>query len=108
VDKLYVIAMIAVISLVTVLLRFLPFWIFGKKRTVPPFVAYLGRVLPPAAMGMLVVYCLRDLAPLSYPYGLPQLIACVAVVLLHVLWRNTLVSILGGTVTYMLLLQLVF
>lgn len=106
--ELYVILMIAVISLVTVLLRFLPFLIFGKKREVPRVIMYLGRVLPPAAMGMLVVYCLRDMAPLAYPYGLPQLIACTVVVALHVLWRNTLVSILGGTATYMLLLQLVF
>ena len=107
-DKLYVIAMIAVISLVTVLLRFLPFLIFGKRREVPPFVSYLGRVLPPAAIGLLVVYCLRGVTLLSHPFGLPQLIACAVVVILHVLWRNTLISILGGTATYMLLLQLVF
>ena len=107
-NKLYVIGMIAVIALVTVFLRFLPFWIFGKRRTVPPFISYLGRVLPPAVIGMLVVYCLRGVTLLAHPYGLPQLIACAVVVILHVLWRNTLISILGGTAVYMLLQQLVF
>ncbi|MBQ9801565.1 MAG: branched-chain amino acid transporter permease [Clostridia bacterium] len=103
-----VIAMIAVISAVTVALRFLPFLIFGKGRKTPPFLSYLGRVLPYAIMGMLVVYCLRGVTLLSAPHGLPEAIASATVVLLHVWRRNTLLSILGGTVVYMLLVQLVF
>lgn len=107
-NNVRVIAMIAVISAVTVALRFLPFLIFGKGRKTPPFLAYLGRVLPYAIMGMLVVYCLRGVTLLSAPHGLPEVIASATVVLLHVWRRNTLLSILGGTLVYMLLVQLVF
>ncbi len=105
---LRVLSMIVVISAVTILLRFLPFLIFGKSKKTPPFLAYLGRVLPYAIMGMLVVYCLRGVSVTAAPHGLPELVACAAVVLLHVWRRNTLVSILGGTAAYMLLVQLVF
>ncbi len=101
-------SMIAVISAVTILLRFLPFFVFGKSKKTPSFLVYLGRVLPYAIMGMLVVYCLRGISLIAAPHGLPELIACGVVVLLHVWRRNTLISILGGTVTYMLLVQLVF
>ena len=99
---------IAVISAVTVLLRFLPFLVFGKGRKTPAFITYLGKVLPYAIMGMLVVFCLKNVSLLAAPHGLPELIACALVIVLHVLFRNTLVSILGGTAVYMLLVQLVF
>lgn len=98
---------VGVIALVTILLRFLPFWIFRNRET-PKFVAYLGRVLPYAIMGMLVVYCLKGVTPLKYPYGLPELIACALVALAHIWKRNTLLSILTGTVAYMLMVQLIF
>ena len=100
--------MVAVIALVTMLLRFLPFVIFSGRKTTPPFVAYLGRVLPYAIMAMLVVYCLRHIQFASAPHGLPELLACAAVAVLHLWKRNTLLSIVGGTVCYMLLVQLVF
>ncbi len=107
-DKnLYAAAAIAVMAAVTLLLRVLPFLIFGKRET-PPFVKFLGKYLPYAIMGMLVVYCLKAVRPLAYPYGLPELIALVIVALLHVWKRNTLLSIVSGTVAYMLLVQLVF
>ena len=93
-------------SLVTILLRFLPFLVFRKK--VPPCITYLGRVLPPAIIGMLVIYCLKDTVITSAPFGLPELIAGVMVVLLQAWKRNALLSILCGTVVYMLLIQLVF
>ena len=99
---------VAVISAVTVLLRFLPFLLFGKGRKTPAFITYLGKVLPYAIMGMLVVFCLKNVSLLAAPHGLPELIACALVIVLHVLFRNTLVSILGGTAVYMLLVQLVF
>ena len=99
---------VAVVALVTIALRFLPFVIFSGNKTTPPFVAYLGRVLPYAIMGMLVVYCLRNVQLFSAPYGAPEFIACAAVVLLHLWKRNTLISIVGGTACYMLLVQLVF
>ena len=102
------ILLIAVAVLVTMATRFLPFLIFGEKRKTPPIIKYLGKVLPCAIMGMLVVYCLKDVSFLSAPFGLPELIACVVVAALHVWKRNSLLSIGGGTVCYMLLVQLVF
>lgn len=106
--ELYAAAMVAVISLVTIALRFLPFWIFGESRKTPPWLAYLGQVLPFAIMGMLVVYCLKDISFLSSPYGIPQLLSCAVVAALHVWKRSTLLSIAGGTACYMLLIQFVF
>ena len=99
--------LIAVIAAVTYLLRSLPFLVFPGGRT-PAFVDYLGKVLPYAIMGMLVVYCLKDTTVLSWPYGIPELISCVVVVLLHVWRKNTLLSIGLGTACYMVLIQLVF
>jgi len=96
---------IAVAALVTAALRFLPFWIFGGRRKTPELVTYLARVLPYAIMGMLVVYCLKDL---SAPFGLPELLGCAAVVVLHIWKRSTLLSIGGGTLVYMLLISFVF
>ena len=101
-------ALVAVMAAVTILLRFLPFLIFRADRPIPAYVVYLGHVLPPAIIGMLVVYCLKDTAVTAAPYGLPELIAAMSVVGLQVWKRNSLVSILSGTVIYMLLVQLVF
>ncbi len=100
--------MIAVISAVTILLRFLPFFIFGEKRKTPEIIIYLGKVLPFAIMGMLVVYCLKDMSFLKVPYGIPEIIGSVTVAGLHIWKRNTLLSIGCGSVVYMLLVQLVF
>ncbi len=102
------ILMIAVMALVTILLRFLPFWIFGENRKTPEFITYLGGVLPFAIMGMLVVYCLKDINFMSSPFGIPEIIGCVVVTLLHIWKRNTLLSIGVGTLCYMLLVQFVF
>lgn len=98
---------VAVVAAVTILLRFLPFWIFGNRET-PKFVLYLGRVLPFAVMGMLCVYCLKGVSFIAFPYGIPELLSVLLVVLLHLWRRNTLISIIGGTACYMLLVQLVF
>ena len=100
--------MIAVIALVTAALRFLPFLIFGENRKTPPLVTYLGQVLPYAIMGMLVVYCLKGVSLTAFPFGIPELLGCAAVTLLHIWKRNTLLSIGAGTVCYMLLVQYVF
>ena len=100
--------LIVVAVLVTAATRFIPFLIFGEKRKTPPIIEYLGTVLPCAIMGMLVVYCLKDVSFLKGSYGIPELIACVVVAALHVWKRNSLLSIGGGTVCYMLLVQLVF
>ena len=101
-------AMIAVIALVTAILRFLPFWIFRNNQKTPPLIAHLGQVLPFAIMGMLVVYCLKDVSLTAAPFGIPELVGVAAVALLHVWKRNTLLSIGAGTVCYMLLVQFVF
>lgn len=92
----------------TMVTRFLPFILFSKGDRTPPFVRYLGRVLPPAVFGLLVVYCLKNLSVLVYPYALPEIIAIAAVVLLHLWKRQMLLSIFSGTLCYMVLLQLVF
>ena len=100
--------MVALVAAVTILLRFLPFWIFGENRSTPPLIAYLGKVLPFAIMGMLVVYCLKDVSFTSAPYGIPELLCCALVAVLHVWKRSTLLSIGAGTLCYMLLVQHIF
>lgn len=99
---------IAVSAAVTLLLRALPFLIFGGKQRIPSVIIYLGNALPFAVMGMLVVYCLKDVPILSAPHGLPELIAGGLTAGLYVWKRNTLLSILCGTACYMVLVQLVF
>ena len=107
-DKLHTALLIAVVALVTIGLRFLPFLIFGKNRQTPPLITYLGQVLPYAIMGMLVVYCLKDVTLTAAPFGIPEAIACAVVALLHIWKRNTLLSIGAGTLCYMLLVQFIF
>ena len=99
---------IAVAAMVTMALRFLPFLIFRENRKTPVIVEYLGKVLPYAIMGMLVVYCLKGVSFAETGNWLPQLMGCAVVAALHVWKRNTLLSIGVGTVCYMLLVQLVF
>ena len=98
--------LVAVMAAVTILLRFLPFLVFRKET--PPYLVYLGKVLPPAIIGMLVIYCLKDVSLLSAPFGIPELAGAACVVLLQMWKRNSLVSILTGTVFYMVLVQGVF
>lgn len=99
---------IVVAALVTAATRFLPFLMFGSGKKTPDIILYLGKVLPYAIMGMLVVYCLKDVYFLASPHGIPELLGCVAVAVLHLWKRNSLLSIGIGTVFYMLLVQLVF
>lgn len=100
--------LIAVCALVTAALRFIPFLIFGGKRKTPQFINYLGKVLPFAIMGMLVVFCLKSTSVTSFPYGIPELISVSVVAGLHIWKRNTLLSIIAGTVIYILLINFVF
>ena len=99
---------IAVIAVITAALRFIPFLVFDGKKELPAYINYLGKVLPGAIMAMLVVYCLKGVSFRSLSGFLPEAIATAVVVLLHVWKRNTLLSIISGTVCYMLLVQLVF
>ncbi len=99
---------IALCVAATVLTRALPFVLFPSSRKAPDWVNYLGKVLPAAVFGLLVVYCLRNVDVLSSPHALPEIIAIAVTILLHVWRRQMLLSIAGGTVVYMLLVQLVF
>lgn len=100
--------MILVIAGVTFLTRFLPFLFFPASKQPPKMVTYLSNVLPAAVMGMLVVYCLKGVSPLTYPHGLPELIAIILVVGSYIWKRNTLLSVLIGTISYMVLIQWIF
>ncbi|MEG0495903.1 MAG: AzlD domain-containing protein [Eubacterium sp.] len=88
--------------------RFLPFILFPENKNTPDIILYLGRVLPPAMMGLLVVYCLRNTVLIKTPHGFPELISIAVIILLHHLKDNVLLSIAGGTAVYMLLIQFVF
>lgn len=99
---------IALCVLGTVICRFLPFIVFSEKRPTPPFIQYIGKFLPSAVFGMLVVYCLRNVNPMTGNHGLPELIAIAVTVGLHFWKHQMLFSIAGGTVCYMLLLHFVF
>ena len=92
----------------TMLTRFLPFAIFNEKRKTPALVQYLGRFLPSAVFGMLVVYCLRNVHMLSGTHGLPEFISILVTGVLHIWKRQMLLSIAGGTICYMLLVHFVF
>ena len=96
--------LILVMSAVTIILRALPFLVLGGRKT-PSYILYLGRVLPFAIIAMLVVYCLKDVNVFSGSHGIPELVACVVTAGLHVWRRNTLLSILGGTICYMAMVQ---
>ena len=102
------VAAIAVMAVVTFLTRFLPFLLFDRGESPPKLVLYLGRVLPPAIIAMLIVYCLRGVS-FSTPGGwIPQLLCAAVVVVLHLWKHNNLLSIFGGTALYMVLVQAVF
>ena len=99
---------IALIALTTIALRFLPFWLFPPSKQPPALITYLGKVLPRAAIALLVVYAVKDVSIVTFPHGLPELVAIVAIVVVHVIKRNTLLSIATGTLLYMMMVQLVF
>ena len=99
---------ILAVSVGTVLTRSLPFWLFPEKKEPPKAVAYLGRVLPAAMMGLLVVYCLKGVQWTAAPHGVPEVVSVGVVAALHKWKGNVLLSIAGGTILYMLLVQVVF
>ena len=99
---------ILAVAVTTFATRAVPFLIFPKGKPIPKTIEYLGKVLTPAVIGMLVVYCLKDTPVIAAPHGIPELIAVLTVVILHVWKRNNLLSIGAGTVLYMFLVQAVF
>lgn len=101
-------ATIIVVVCATLATRFLPYILFPEGRKVPAFVNYLGKVLGPAVFGLLVVYCFRNTPILTGNHGIPEVIALVVTVVLYIWRREMMIPMLGGTVCYMLLVQLVF
>jgi branched-subunit amino acid transport protein AzlD len=99
---------IGAVMLGTVITRFLPFILFSNGKLKSAYIEYLGRVLPYAAIGLLVVYCMKGVRFTVYPYGIPEAAAIVCIVLLHLWRKNVLLSIGGGTLIYMVLVQTVF
>ncbi|WP_034907719.1 branched-chain amino acid transporter permease [Eremococcus coleocola] len=99
---------ITLITLVTALIRFLPFIIFPANRKPPLFIQYLGTVLPMAAISLLMVYALKDTVFLTSPHGIPQICAVIALFFVHKWKRNTLLSIATGTFVYMFIIQVFF
>lgn len=107
-STIYIIFTICAVVLGTMLTRFTPFLVFGGKREAPAYVQYLGKALPGAALGLLVVYCLKDIELLSGSHGIPEFIALAATAALHLWRRNMLLSIADGTAVYMILVNYVF
>lgn len=99
---------ILMVVLGTMLTRFLPFLLFPADKPTPKYIQYLGRVLPGAVFGLLIIYCLKDVSLLTGSHGLPELLSIALVVLLHLWKRQMLLSVAAGTVCYMLLVQLLF
>lgn len=99
---------VAVISLATLASRFLPFLIFPAGKPTPKYIRYLGKVLAPATFSLLIVYCLKGVSWTSDPHGIPELLGIAVTALIHAWKRQMLLSIAGGTISYMLLIQFVF
>ena len=99
---------IAVIILGTMITRFLPFIIFPEHKIPPKYIQYLGKTLPTAVIGLLVVYSLKDISILEGSRGIPELITITIISLLYIWKRNSLLSIFSGTITYMILVQYIF
>lgn len=108
IDRFIPLGIIILVAGLTFLMRVFPFVLFGKGKAVPKLVKALGDLLPPAVIAILVVYCLKAIDLRIAPYGFPELLAVVLVIILHLWKRNNLLSIGGGTLIYMLLLQMVF
>ena len=102
------IIIILIVALATMSTRFAPFLLFKSEKPTPKFLVYIGKALPPAVFGMLVVYCLKGASLTVYPFALPELIGVIALVVLHLAFRKMLLSIAGGTLLYIILVNLIF
>lgn len=99
---------VAMVVLATMLTRFLPFLVFPEGKPTPKYIRYLGKVLPAAVFGLLIIYSLKNVSIFSGSHGIPEFLSIVLVLALHLWKRQMLLSIAGGTVCYMLLVQMVF
>ena len=106
--EMHAVIILLIIGAVTLATRILPVLIFGRKENISPYILYLGRTVPYSAMGLLIVYCLKDVRITQRPYGLPELIALSVVTGTYLWKRHTIFSVLIGTITYMILVQRVF
>ncbi len=97
-----------IISITTIIIRFIPFILFPDNKRTPNYILYLGKVLPYTTIGMLVIYCLKELSFTNFPFGLPEIISILVIIALHLWKSNTFLSIGAGTVLYMVLVQYVF
>lgn len=105
-NELHSIKIVVVVCIITAVLRFLPFWALNGKKQTPEYITYLGKVLPYAIMGMLLIYCLKEISLVNSPYGLSEISACILIAIIHTIKRNSLLSIVSGTILYMLILRL--
>ena len=99
---------IAMVMLGTMLTRFVPFFVFPAGKPTPKYVQYLGNVLPPAVFGLLIIYCLKNVSIFTGSHAIPELLAITLVIALHTWKRQMLLSIAGGTIFYMILVQFIF
>ncbi len=104
----YTLSAILVIAAVTFITRVAPFILFGKDKITPKYIVYIGNYLPPAVIAMLVIYCLRNINLVAFPFGIPEMIGIISVAGLHIWKRNNLASIIGGTAVYMIAVQFIF
>ena len=107
-DYRHAMIVIALMGLAVLSTRIVPVLIFGRGERVPEFILYLGRVVPYTAMGLLIVYCLRDVPVMDAPHGLPEIISLAVVTVTYIWKRNTILSVVIGTALYMFLVQSVF
>ena len=108
IDTTHSLLLVLVMAVFTALTRFLPFIAFPEGRKKPKVIIYLGKVLPYSLIGMLVIYCFKNVSVISAPFGIPEILAAVLVALLHIWKRNTLISVFSGVIFYMILVQFVF
>lgn len=108
IDTTHSLLLVLVMAVFTALTRFLPFIAFPEGRKKPKVIIYLGKVLPYALIGMLVVYCFKGVSVVTAPFGLPEILAALLVAVLHIWKRNTLISVFSGVIFYMILVQFVF
>ena len=108
IDTTHSLLLVLVMAVFTALTRFLPFIAFPEGRKKPKVIIYLGKVLPYSLIGMLVIYCFKNVSVISAPFGIPEILAAVLVAVLHIWKRNTLISVFSGVIFYMILVQFIF
>ncbi|BAH07565.1 branched-chain amino acid transporter permease [Clostridium kluyveri] len=104
----YTIVAILIMAVITFGTRLMPFIFWGKDKVTPKYILYIGNYLPPAIMAMLIIYCLRNVSLHAFPFGIPEAIGIITVAILHIWKRNNLISILSGTIVYMVAVQVIF